>query len=100
MLVTVKGPGPLNCRRISCAPLVVPVGAGVKASALGLNVTVGKDVTPVPVKFTDCGLVLAELDMDKDPVRVPVALGVKERTIGQLAPGAMIEPLPPQLLRS
>lgn len=52
----------------------------------------------MPVRFTDCGLALAELGTDSTPVKVPVVPGVKVSPNVQVVPGCNVEPLPPQLL--
>ena len=55
------------------------------------------ELTPVPVRETDCGLPLALSVIVREPVRVPVVVGANVALMEQLAPALT---LPPQVLVS
>jgi hypothetical protein len=89
-LVTVRAELPPFLSVTVCAALVVPTVMSANVRLAG----VAEALEPVPLKVTTCGLPVAESDMDRVPVMVPVAVGVKitlivqallaDRELGQL----------------
>ena len=73
-------------------PLVVPTGWFANASDAGDNVAAGAPPTPVPVRLTDCGELLALSVMVTDAVRAPFVVGLKVTLMVQPAPTAMVAP--------
>jgi len=78
--VIVSGALPLLVSVAVCPPLDVPICWLVKVRVGGLRVTAGADA-PVPERATVWGLPDALADTDRDPVRAPVAVGLKVRLI-------------------
>ena len=65
-----------------------------KLRLVGVKLTAGAGVTPVPLSATVCGLPLALSLMLTLALRVPVAVGVKVTLMVQEAPAAsVLEPL-------
>src|SRR5205823_3337782 len=67
-----------------CAALEVPTSCEAKVSDAGENAATA--ARPVPLKLTGAGGVLLLLDNDNDPVRLPMADGLKTTLMVQLAP--------------
>jgi hypothetical protein len=86
---------PVLARTNVCEGLVVRRGTVPKFQDAGLSETPA--CMPVPVRVTNCGLVISESVMVSVPVRTPVVVGAKTTFTRQLLPGAR---LPPQLLLS
>jgi hypothetical protein len=80
-----NGVGRLLVRVAVLAALVVATAMLPKAKVAGETVAC---TSPVPVRDTVCGLLLAPSVMVKAPVRVPVAVGVNTTLMEQLAPAA------------
>jgi hypothetical protein len=75
-----------------CAGLVAPTTWVVKVMLGREKVTFGPDVTPVPVKATDCGLTTASSVIVTAAVRGPTRVGLKVTLTVQLAPGETLVP--------
>ena len=89
---------PLLVRVTVCAALVVPTFWLPKLRLLGLRLTAGAGVTPVPLSVTDCGLSPALSLMLTLALRAPVTLGVKVTLIVQLLPAGNVLGLMGQVL--
>ena len=61
-----------------------------KLKLLGVKVTAGVAVTPVPLSTTDCGLSLALSAMETLALRLPLFVGVKVTLIVQFDPAASV----------
>lgn len=85
-MATVIGTLLVLVRVTVCPPLVVP-GAWLLKVRLPREIWV-EIVIPVPERPTVCAVVEAEVVMDREPVRVPVAVGVKAMLKRQPAPMA------------
>jgi hypothetical protein len=70
---------------------LVPTGCAGKVKEVGERLTSGVAM-PVPVRVTVCVAVLALSVMVKEPLREPVAVGVKVTLRVQLALAARLEP--------
>ena len=89
MLVMLNAALPVLVRVTVCAVLVVPTSWLGNVRLVGAKLTAGAErVTPVPVRLTVCGLLLALSAMVMAPVRLPTAVGVKVTLMVQLAPAA------------
>ena len=75
-------------RVMTCAGLVVPTVWLPKFMLPGDKLT----MVPVPVKLTVCGLPAALSVIVSVALTVPLATGVKETEIVQLAPAATLDP--------
>ena len=73
---------------MTCAGLVVPTVWLPKFTLPGDKLT----MVPVPVKLTVCGLPVALSVIVRVALTVPLATGVKETEIVQLAPAATLDP--------
>jgi hypothetical protein len=73
-----------------CGLLVVPVFCPVKVKLAKLRLAPG--APPIPVRLTDCGLLLALSEMVIEAVRVPAAVGLNTTLIAQLVPAARLAP--------
>ena len=69
--------------------LVVPIAWVGKLRLVCDGVTFGPDVTPVPLKATDCGLPTALSVILIAAARGPIAVGLKIMLIVHFAPAAM-----------
>jgi hypothetical protein len=69
----------------------VPTSCAGKVKEVGERLTSGV-ATPVPVRLTDCVTGLALSVMVKEPLREPLAVGVKVTLRAQLALAARLEP--------
>ena len=74
-----------------CGALSVVISCGPKARLADERLTTG-GATPVPVKYTVCGLPLALSVMVSDALRDPGAVGVNATLIEQLTPAATLLP--------
>ena len=83
MAVKVRLASPVLVTFTVCEGLVVPVGSDGKVGGAD-KLTTGSAI-PVPLKLTVCGLPLALSVMVRDPVLVPLAVGVKVTSMVQLA---------------
>jgi hypothetical protein len=90
MLLIVSGAVPVLVSVAVRAALVVPTFWLPKLSEVGLSVTLGADVTPVPVSGTLCGLPPALSLMLRVAERAPFADGVKVTLMMQLAVAARV----------
>src|SRR5271165_5508459 len=86
-LVRLMGTFPVLVRVTVCDELARPTGCTLKARLLGDRVAVALTVRPLPDKLTVCGLPVALSVMVIDPVRDPVAVGVKTTLMLQVAGG-------------
>lgn len=87
-----KAASPLLVSVTICAPLVVPTVWLEKIKLAGAKLTAGPAATPVPVRLTVFGLSVALSEMLRLPLRVPVAVGVKNTLTVQFAPAATLVP--------
>ena len=90
MLLTLIGVGPEFDKVTGCKALVVATCCAVKVSAAGAAPRT--TFAPVPVRETSCGVPAALSAMFNEPVRVPVAAGVKVTFTMQLVPTARLVP--------
>src|SRR5512140_1504001 len=81
---TFSGALPVLYTSTTWLPLVVPRFWLPKFKVLGIRVTTGNGVTPVPDSEMTRGLPVALSVTVTDPVRIPVAVGLNEMYIGQL----------------
>ena len=81
---------PVLVRMTVCAVLVLPDIWAVKVREAGDKPTTGS--VPVPVSGQVWGLFAALSEIVRVPERVPIAVGVKDTLIVQLAPGATLAP--------
>src|SRR5258706_15666750 len=88
MLVMLSAAVPPLLRVIACAALVVPTVCEAKVRLVGLRAAEGPTAVPVPVRLAVCGLPAALSVKVVVPVRVPAAVGVKVKLMGQFAPAA------------
>jgi hypothetical protein len=66
----------------------------LKVKLLGVRLTAGAGVVPVPLRGTDCGLPLALSVIDILALRLPLAVGLKVTLIVQFDPAArVLDPL-------
>ena len=72
------------------AALVVPVFWLPKLRLVGVSVTPGAEIVPVPESATLCGLPVALSTIVTLALRLPVAEGVKVTLIAQLLPAASV----------
>ena len=71
-------------------PLVAPRGKRENVMLAAESVTFG--AIPVPLRLMACGLLLASSLTVKEPVRVPVAVGLKMMLMVQTAPDTRLDP--------
>src|SRR5437762_1023990 len=69
---------------MNCAALEVPTSCEAKVRDEGENAATA--AKPVPLKLTGAGGVLLLLDNDNDPVRLPMADGLKTTLLVHMAP--------------
>ena len=79
---------PLLATVIVFARLFVPTGWLPKFTVVGVNCM----YVPVPVSDTFCGLPGALSVIEREPVSMPIVVGLKLTLMVQLAPGLTIEP--------
>lgn len=89
-LLMVMSALPLLVRVTVWAGLVVPTFWLPKLRLLGLKVTAGAGVVPVPLRVTDCGLFGALSLIVTLALRAPLAPGVKVTLIVQLLPAVNV----------
>ena len=77
---------------------MVPTTWLLKVRLLGVRLTAGAGVVPVPLKATACGLPLALSVMVTLALRLPLADGVKVTLIVQVPPAARVLELLGQVL--
>ena len=90
ILLIVSAAVPLLVSVTDLAALVVPTSWLPKLSDVGLSVTAGAGVTPVPLSATLCGLPLALSLTVTLALRPPFAEGVKVTLMMQLTPAASV----------
>jgi hypothetical protein len=90
MLLNMSAAVPLLVSMIARVALVVPTFWFPKLTLVGLRVTAGAEITPLPVSATLCGLPLALSLTLTVAVRGPVADGVKVTLIAQFALAASV----------
>ena len=76
MLLMLKAAVPVLVSVTVCAALVVPTFWFPKLTLVGLRLTLGAGVTPVPLSAALCGLFVALSVKVRLALRLPLALGV------------------------
>jgi hypothetical protein len=90
MLLIESGPVPLLLSVTVCAALVVPTFWLANVRLVGARLAAG--AVPLPLRLAVCGLPAASSVTLSEPLRVPVAVGVKVTLMLQLALAANVVP--------
>ena len=98
VLLMLKAAVPVLVSVTVCAALVVPTFWFPKLTLVGLRLTMGAGVTPVPLSPAPCGLFVALSITEIVAVRLPVAVGRKSTWIVHDAPTATNVPTHRSLL--
>jgi hypothetical protein len=85
---------------MDCAGLVVPTDSLGKVKLAAERVALGPELTPTPLKETECGLPTLLSVIVMEALRGPIRLGVKVTPIVQFAPAARLERQVPLWLKS